>query len=80
MFLKLMLISVALVGLAFVGFSITILVKKNGQFPETRVGHNKTMRRKKIYCVKTEQKILDKRLKKDQGVSYTNDNISCSGC
>jgi len=36
-----------------VGMAITILVKKNGRFPETHIGHNREMRKRKIHCAKT---------------------------
>jgi hypothetical protein len=48
--------SVLLVGLAMLGLGITMLIKKSGAFPEHRVGHNKEMRKRKIYCVKTQDK------------------------
>lgn len=64
MFIKIFLLSIALVTVAFVGFAINILIKKNGKFPETSIGKNKALRKKKIYCYKTEQKIIDKEIKK----------------
>lgn len=73
MFLKILLLSIGLVAIAFVGFAINILLKKNGKFPETSVGKNKALRNKKVYCIKTEQKLIDKKIKAD------NDTI-CSSC
>ena len=78
MFLKLMLISVVFLGIAFAGFAIKILLLKNGEFPETKIGHNKTMRKRKIFCVNTTQKIIDKGISKDQGVSFR--GPTCDGC
>ena len=74
--LKLLIITIPILAIAFAGFAIKILFKKNGEFPETRVGHNKNLRKKKIYCIKTEQKIIDKNIKK----SNQNGGISCSSC
>ncbi len=74
--LQLLAVTIPILALAFAGFAIKILFKKNGQFPETRVGHNKNLRKKKIYCIKTEQKIIDNKIKK----SKQNGGISCGTC
>jgi hypothetical protein len=55
-------LSVVLISIAFVGFAISILVKRNGAFPETSISKNKELRKRKIYCIKTEQKIIDKEI------------------
>jgi hypothetical protein len=44
-----------LLGLCFAGLAITILVKKNGKFPETEVGRNKNMQQLGIHCVKQDE-------------------------
>ena len=66
MFLQLLLISIVFLGIAFAGFAVKMFFSKSGEFPETRVGHNKALRKKKIYCIKTEQKIIDKNIKNDK--------------
>ena len=63
MFIKILLLSIGLVALAFIGFGINILFKKNGRFPEGSVGKNKALRERKIYCMKTEQKLIDQQIK-----------------
>ncbi len=63
MFFKVLLLSIGLVTIAFIGFGINILFKKNGHFPEGSVGKNKALRAKKIYCMKTEQKMIDNKIK-----------------
>ena len=75
-FIKLLLLSMALVGIAMFGFMLKVIFKPKGQFPETRVGHNKEMRKRKIYCVKTQQKIIDK------GLEYKERHQTsfCDGC
>jgi len=75
MFLKLLLISVVFLGIAFFGFAVKIIFSKKAEFPETRIGHNKELRKRKIYCVKTEQKIIDKNIKK-----LNNQGSACSSC
>ncbi len=66
MFVKILLLSIGMIAIAFVGFAINVLFKKNGKFPDGSVGKNKTLRNKKIYCIKTEQKILDNQIKAEK--------------
>ena len=60
MFLTIFILSVTLIGIALIGLGVQTFFSKKRTFPETRVGHNKTLRKKKIYCIKTEQAVLDK--------------------
>ena len=46
-------ITFILLGIALVGLGITILIKKNGTFPETHIGKNKEMKKRGIYCANT---------------------------
>lgn len=62
MFIKLLLLSVGMVAIAFIGFGINVLFKKNGRFPDGSVGKVKALRDKKVYCMKTEQKIIDQQI------------------
>jgi len=57
---KIVLLTIGLLALAFSGLAIKLLVKRNGSFPEHRVGHNREMRKKKIYCVNTQDKMEQK--------------------
>ncbi|MCF6240869.1 MAG: hypothetical protein L3J74_05935 [Bacteroidales bacterium] len=75
MFLQLLLISIVFLGIAFMGFAVKIVFSKKSEFPETRIGHNKELRKRKIYCIKTEQKIIDKNIKKINSIGPT-----CSSC
>jgi hypothetical protein len=45
-------LSIALLGLCVAGLAITILVKKNGKFPDTEIGRNKNMRKLGIRCAR----------------------------
>lgn len=54
MFTQIILLSVGLLFIALLGMSVGILFRKDHQFPEHRIGHNKVMRKKKIYCAKTQ--------------------------
>lgn len=53
MILKIFIIVAVLVGIAFLGLAITILIKKNGKFPEIHIGRNKAMQDKGIHCANT---------------------------
>ena len=46
-------ITFILLGIALVGLGLTILIKKNGAFPETHIGKNKEMKKRGIYCANT---------------------------
>lgn len=50
MFIKLLIISVILIAIAFAGLGIRILLKTNGRFPEIHVGRNRDMRKLGIKC------------------------------
>ena len=41
--LKTVFVALTLLLLAFLGMSLKILIKKNGKFQETHVGHNREM-------------------------------------
>ena len=63
--LKILIISIVLISLGFLGMSLKILIVKNGKFPEFRVGHNKNMRKKGISCVKHEEIKCFKKMQKE---------------
>ncbi len=74
MFLPLFLLTLAFVALAILAMGVNIFFTKK-DFPETMIGHNKALRKRKIYCMKTEQVILDKKYKQKKHVAP-----KCSGC
>lgn len=47
-------ISVGILLISFVFLAITLLIKKNGRFPNTHVSGNKAMRDRGIHCVQTQ--------------------------
>lgn len=55
--LKVILLAIALIGIAMAGMAITILVKKGGKFPNTHVSGNKYLKRNGIYCSQTQDKL-----------------------
>lgn len=55
-FLYLFIIVAVIVALSLIGLSITILIKRNGKFPNTHLSGNKKMREKGISCVRSMDK------------------------
>ena len=75
-FLKVLLLSLALMTIAMAGFMIKVIVKPKGKFTDTSIGSNKAMRKKGIYCIKTEQVRIDKGIDKKAKHKTT----TCEGC
>ncbi len=46
-----------LLGIALIGLGITMLIKKNGKFPETHIGKNKAMKERGINCANTTDRL-----------------------
>jgi len=75
MFTIIFTLTLILVFIAFIGLGVQVFFSKKKTFPETRVGHNRTLRKKKIYCIKTEQAVLDKNFKQKEWNQPT-----CNNC
>ena len=50
MFIKLLIISVILVGIALAGLAVRMLIKPRGSFPETHISRNREMQKRGIRC------------------------------
>ncbi len=57
MVLLVFIIVTILLGIALVGLGITILVKKDGKFPDTHIGRNKAMKERGINCANTTDRL-----------------------
>lgn len=57
MLLIVFIITIILLGLALIGLGITMLVKKNGKFPDTHIGKNKAMKDRGIHCANTTDRL-----------------------
>lgn len=77
-FLILLGLSVSLLGVGILGMAIKIIFQTKGEFPQSMIGHNKAMRKKKIYCIKTEQQIVDNKTKKIDGIKFY--SKGCGSC
>ena len=54
--IKVLLLTTLIVAICMVLMAITILLKKNGRFPNIHVGTSKHMRQRGIGCVETQDK------------------------
>jgi hypothetical protein len=59
--IKVILLAIALVSLAILGLAIRMVLVKNGKFPETHISRSPHMKAKKIFCVKTFDKMEQSR-------------------
>ena len=50
MFIKLLIISVILIGVALAGLAVSMLIKPRGRFPETHISRNREMQKRGIRC------------------------------
>lgn len=66
--LKVFLISLGLIAIAFAALGIKILIKKKGEFPHTHIGGNKEMIKRGIYCAQTYDKIERKKVSKERQI------------
>lgn len=70
MFLKLLIISLVFILLAFAGLGIRMLIKSHGSFPETHISRNPEMQKRGITCAQHN----------DVGCNPTDENIGCCSC
>lgn len=56
MVFKVILLSIALMAVVFVLFSINILLKKDGKFPSLHIGGNKEMKKRGISCATSQDR------------------------
>ena len=64
--LTVLLLTAVLLAIGFVGFAITILIKKNGKFPELHIGKNKHLQEKGIGCATSQDKMAQAQAKKSR--------------
>jgi hypothetical protein len=70
MFIKLLIISAVLVGVAMAGLAISILLKPKGRFPDTHISHNREMQKRGIRCAQDT----------DLGCQPGEGACACAGC
>lgn len=60
-YLYIFLAILGLVALAFLLFSIRILIKKNGHFSSQHIGQSKAMKQRGIQCAQTQDRMAQKK-------------------
>ena len=53
---KTLLFTLLIIAISVILLSITIIIKKNGKFPNTHVGGNKNMRKRGIKCAQSQDR------------------------
>jgi len=61
--LKILLLTILLIGILFILLSIKIMIKKNGKFPSGRIGGNRELNKRGIHCPQTQDKVERKKNK-----------------
>jgi len=56
-FMRVFLVAIALVAIAFAGLAIKVIVEKKGRFPNIHIGSNKALKARGITCAQTYDKI-----------------------
>ncbi len=69
--LQLIILTIIIVAFAVLALGVGVFFSKKRSFPDMRISRNKELRKRKIYCPETQQKIIDKNLSQGSG---------CSGC
>ncbi|MDP3644349.1 MAG: hypothetical protein Q8S54_14315 [Bacteroidota bacterium] len=62
---KVIILSVVIMALAFVGLAVQTLFKKGGKFPNTHIGSNKYMKANGVTCAQTFDKMEQAKAKKE---------------
>jgi hypothetical protein len=70
MFIKLLIISLIFLAVAFAGLGISMLIRAHGSFPDTHISHNEEMKKRGISCAQ----------ETNVGCNPGNDNECCSTC
>ena len=79
--MKVFLLAVLLLAIAVAGMAVTILVKKDGKFPDGEIAHNKELRKRGIVCAKEEElRLWGKKHNKANPDCADLGCTSCRGC
>lgn len=78
------LLAVLLLAVGVAGMAVTILVKKDGKFPDGEISRNKELRRQGIICAKEEEMRLWKKRKRKAAAAGSRPGTcpesGCDGC
>lgn len=76
--MKVFLLAALLLAIGVAGMAVTILVKKDGRFPDGEISHNRELRKRGVICAKEEEI----RMWKKRGSAKPKDcpEGGCDGC
>lgn len=63
--IKIILMAIALMAIAFLGLATQILLKKGGKFPNTHVSGNKYLKKQGVYCSQTQDRVEQSKARKE---------------
>ncbi len=79
--MQVFLLALALLAVGVAGMAVTILVKKDGKFPDGEISHNKVLREKGVICAKEEElRLWKKRNPSAASAGKRPDACPASGC
>ncbi|MBO4842013.1 MAG: hypothetical protein J5478_01385 [Bacteroidales bacterium] len=79
--MKVILLAILLLAIGVAGLAVTILVKKDGKFPDGEISHNKALRKQGIICAKEEElRLWKKRNPRAAAQGLRPDTCPESGC
>ena len=78
--MKVVLLAILLLALGVAGMAVSILVKKDGKFPDGEISHNKELRRRGVICAKEEELRLWRKRHPDGKRPDTCPEGGCDGC
>jgi len=82
--MKVVLLAILLLALGVAGMAVSILVKKDGKFPDGEISHNKELRRRGVICAKEEEMRLWRKRHPSKAASGERPDTcppgGCDGC
>ncbi|MBP5210327.1 MAG: hypothetical protein J6Z27_00610 [Bacteroidales bacterium] len=75
---KVLILSIVVVAVAVVGLCFNIIFRKDGQFPDGEISHNKELRKRGVVCAKEEELKLWR--KTHRGKNPTCADLGCGDC
>jgi len=76
--LKTLLLAIIILAVGVAGMAVTVIVKKEGRFPDGEISHNKALRSRGIICAKEQEMSIWKKKKGEKPSSCP--DRGCEGC
>ena len=76
--MKLIILSIIVLGIGILGMCFNIIFRKNGKFPDSEIEHNKELRKRGIICASE----MERKLWRKKGHQQCAEDgcSSCAGC